>query len=295
MLGQISLFFVFRHRRQSIRATACPVPFYLSIVRSIIGSIVFLRSILSTRARTCREITGISNCRYACTRNCARMQQCLARSVLKRTVFQLRNVTNSDATRVLSLWTRSRVTSNKFSVMRKINQKLRSSLARVSPFWIFFKVLPCFPRSDNGRALRTTGGFRNDNACNGNNTLQESLLPNQARIRTPNPEICELIVLEATTTNATCRESARMEFGGKYNILPSLNTYLGTYLVTSTRLNGYHVSFSTVLKFGSVLFFSRCISFFLRFYPPYFEIKGRTMTRKRRTRQQIDLRPQYDT
>ncbi|XP_076173043.1 prolactin-releasing peptide receptor isoform X2 [Ptiloglossa arizonensis] len=77
----------------------------------------------------------------------------------------------------------------------------------------FKQVLPCFPRSDNGRALRTTGGFRNDNACNGNNTLQESLLPNQARIRTPNPEICELIVLEATTTNATCRESARMEFG----------------------------------------------------------------------------------
>ncbi|XP_076621965.1 prolactin-releasing peptide receptor isoform X2 [Colletes latitarsis] len=75
----------------------------------------------------------------------------------------------------------------------------------------FKQVLPCFPRIVNGHVPRITERFRNDNACNGNNTLQQSLLPSHARTKTSNPEVCELIVLEATITNA-CQEPSNTEF-----------------------------------------------------------------------------------
>ncbi|XP_053973492.1 prolactin-releasing peptide receptor-like [Hylaeus volcanicus] len=67
----------------------------------------------------------------------------------------------------------------------------------------FKQVLPCFSSTANAPAPTTTGRFRNDNACNaGNNTLQESLLPSHARNKTPNQELCELIVLDTVTANA---------------------------------------------------------------------------------------------
>ncbi|XP_043263977.1 prolactin-releasing peptide receptor-like isoform X1 [Colletes gigas] len=75
----------------------------------------------------------------------------------------------------------------------------------------FKQVLPCFPRTVNGHVPRIQERFRNDNACNGNNTLQRSLLPSHARTKTSNPEVCELIVLEATITNA-CQEPSNTEF-----------------------------------------------------------------------------------
>ncbi|XP_076238463.1 prolactin-releasing peptide receptor [Calliopsis andreniformis] len=67
----------------------------------------------------------------------------------------------------------------------------------------FKQVLSCFSRNTNGHTPRVTEGFQSHKACNGNTTLQESLLPNQTRNRTPNLEGCELIVLEATTSNVS--------------------------------------------------------------------------------------------
>ncbi|KZC13640.1 PREDICTED: prolactin-releasing peptide receptor-like [Dufourea novaeangliae] len=68
----------------------------------------------------------------------------------------------------------------------------------------FKQVLPFFPRTVDDHGPTSTEGFRNDKPCsNGNNTLQDSLLPSQAQIRVANLESCELIVLETTATNAS--------------------------------------------------------------------------------------------
>ena len=65
----------------------------------------------------------------------------------------------------------------------------------------FKQVLPCFPRAASGSTATTTERLKNHKACNGHSTLQESLLPGQSQNRTLNPDGCELIVLDATTTN----------------------------------------------------------------------------------------------
>lgn len=72
----------------------------------------------------------------------------------------------------------------------------------VKPIWNFLKVLPCFSKTVNGCATKTSEGFRSNKKCNENNTLQELLLlQNETQIRTSNPEGCELIVLKATINN----------------------------------------------------------------------------------------------
>ncbi|XP_076646613.1 prolactin-releasing peptide receptor [Halictus rubicundus] len=68
----------------------------------------------------------------------------------------------------------------------------------------FKQVLPFFSRTMiEHQAPKSVEGFGIDKACNGNNTLQESLLPSQTQSRAPNQEGCELIVFEATITNAS--------------------------------------------------------------------------------------------
>ncbi|XP_003707618.1 prolactin-releasing peptide receptor [Megachile rotundata] len=68
----------------------------------------------------------------------------------------------------------------------------------------FKQVLPCFPKtSDNRGPTAIEEEFQRDKARNGNNTLQESMLPSQTRIRVSAPEGYELILLEPTTTNAS--------------------------------------------------------------------------------------------
>lgn len=62
----------------------------------------------------------------------------------------------------------------------------------------FKQVLPCFSRNSNGDTSRSKEGCRGDKLCNGNNTMQETLLPSNTT-RTPNPEGCEMIILEPTT------------------------------------------------------------------------------------------------
>ncbi|CAD1470748.1 unnamed protein product [Heterotrigona itama] len=65
----------------------------------------------------------------------------------------------------------------------------------------FKQVLPCFSKTINNCTTKTSGGFRNNKECNGNNTLQELLLQNETQIRTSNPEGYELIVLKAAINN----------------------------------------------------------------------------------------------
>ncbi|XP_033331589.1 prolactin-releasing peptide receptor [Megalopta genalis] len=68
----------------------------------------------------------------------------------------------------------------------------------------FKQVLPFFSRTViEHQAPKSVDGFGNDKPCNGNNTLQESLLPSQTQNRVLNQEGCELIVFEATVTNAS--------------------------------------------------------------------------------------------
>ncbi|XP_012230035.2 prolactin-releasing peptide receptor isoform X1 [Linepithema humile] len=62
----------------------------------------------------------------------------------------------------------------------------------------FKQVLPCFSRNSNGNTPRTKEGSK-DKICNGNNTMQETLLPSNTTTRAQNPEGCEMIILEATT------------------------------------------------------------------------------------------------
>ncbi|KAL6444046.1 hypothetical protein ACFW04_001768 [Cataglyphis niger] len=62
----------------------------------------------------------------------------------------------------------------------------------------FKQVLPCFSRNSNGDTPRSREGCRGDKLCNGNNTMQETLLPSNTT-RTQNPEGCEMIILEPTT------------------------------------------------------------------------------------------------
>lgn len=65
------------------------------------------------------------------------------------------------------------------------------------------KVLPCFSKAINGYTPKTTEEFQNNKECNGNNTLQESLLLNETQIRNSNPEGCELITHETTASNVS--------------------------------------------------------------------------------------------
>ncbi|CAL7936183.1 unnamed protein product [Xylocopa violacea] len=65
----------------------------------------------------------------------------------------------------------------------------------------FKQVLPCFLNATIDQNPRTNEEFPHNNECNGNNTLQESLLPHETRMRNPNLEDFELIVFEATTNN----------------------------------------------------------------------------------------------
>lgn len=67
----------------------------------------------------------------------------------------------------------------------------------------FKQVLPCFSKTINGYTPKTTEEFQNNKECNGNNTLQESLLLNETQIRNSNPEGCELITHETTTSNVS--------------------------------------------------------------------------------------------
>lgn len=62
----------------------------------------------------------------------------------------------------------------------------------------FKQVLPCFSRNSNDGTRRSRDGCKGDKLCNGNNTMQETLLPSNTT-RTPNPEGCEMIILEPTT------------------------------------------------------------------------------------------------
>ncbi|XP_020291919.1 prolactin-releasing peptide receptor-like [Pseudomyrmex gracilis] len=63
----------------------------------------------------------------------------------------------------------------------------------------FKQVLPCFSRGSNRNIQRTREGCRGDKICNGNNTMQETLLPTSNTTKAQNPEGCELIILEPTT------------------------------------------------------------------------------------------------
>ncbi|KMQ95450.1 prolactin-releasing peptide receptor [Lasius niger] len=62
----------------------------------------------------------------------------------------------------------------------------------------FKQVLPCFSRNSNGGTPRDREGCKGDKLCNGNNTMQETLLPSNTT-RAQNPEGCEMIILEPTT------------------------------------------------------------------------------------------------
>ncbi|XP_012347799.1 prolactin-releasing peptide receptor-like [Apis florea] len=67
----------------------------------------------------------------------------------------------------------------------------------------FKQVLPCFSKAINGYIPKSTEEFQNNKECNGNNTLQESLLLNETQIRNSNPEGCELITHETTASNVS--------------------------------------------------------------------------------------------
>ncbi|XP_034184115.1 prolactin-releasing peptide receptor isoform X2 [Osmia lignaria lignaria] len=73
----------------------------------------------------------------------------------------------------------------------------------------FKQVLPCFSkRKSQGHGVAAAAEeeeLQLDKACNGNNTVQESLLPSQTRIRISTPDNYELIVLEPTTTTNASR------------------------------------------------------------------------------------------
>lgn len=62
----------------------------------------------------------------------------------------------------------------------------------------FKQVLPCFLRSSNENAPKSKEGCKSDKICNGNNTMQETLLPSNTT-RVQNPEGYEMIILEPTT------------------------------------------------------------------------------------------------
>ncbi|XP_047364691.1 prolactin-releasing peptide receptor-like [Vespa velutina] len=64
----------------------------------------------------------------------------------------------------------------------------------------FKQVLPCFSRTSRNSTPRLTEGCRSEKLCNGNNTVQESLLPSQA-IKVQVSQGCEMITLNPTTTN----------------------------------------------------------------------------------------------
>ncbi|KAF7384818.1 hypothetical protein HZH68_014430 [Vespula germanica] len=69
-------------------------------------------------------------------------------------------------------------------------------------------VLPCFSRTSTNSTPRLTEGCRSEKLCNGNNTVQESLLPSQA-IRVQVTQGCEMITLNPTTTNNTKDQDRR--------------------------------------------------------------------------------------
>ncbi|KAG7199190.1 hypothetical protein KM043_018065 [Ampulex compressa] len=71
----------------------------------------------------------------------------------------------------------------------------------------FKQVLPCFSGTVAGYASRANEGRKNEKVCNGNDTVQESLLPSQIA-RTQIFEGCELITLEPTTTNVSKDQDA---------------------------------------------------------------------------------------
>ncbi|XP_043681136.1 prolactin-releasing peptide receptor-like [Vespula pensylvanica] len=72
----------------------------------------------------------------------------------------------------------------------------------------FKQVLPCFSRTSTNNTPRLTEGCRSEKLCNGNNTVQESLLPSQA-IRVQVTQGCEMITLNPTTTNNTKDQDRR--------------------------------------------------------------------------------------
>ncbi|EFN78163.1 Prolactin-releasing peptide receptor [Harpegnathos saltator] len=61
----------------------------------------------------------------------------------------------------------------------------------------FKQILPCFSRDPDGNTPKNREGCRSERMCNGNNTMQETLLPSNTT-RAQNPEGCEMIILEAT-------------------------------------------------------------------------------------------------
>ncbi|KAL6267871.1 hypothetical protein P5V15_000942 [Pogonomyrmex californicus] len=61
----------------------------------------------------------------------------------------------------------------------------------------FKQVLPCYSRNSDGSTPKIKKGCKNDKICNGNNTMQETLLPSNTKVQ--NPEGYEMIILEQTT------------------------------------------------------------------------------------------------
>lgn len=61
----------------------------------------------------------------------------------------------------------------------------------------FKQVLPCYSRNSNSGTPKTRESCRGDKICNGNNTMQETLLPSNTKAQ--NPQGCEMIILEQTT------------------------------------------------------------------------------------------------
>ncbi|KAI4479679.1 hypothetical protein M0804_010729 [Polistes exclamans] len=66
----------------------------------------------------------------------------------------------------------------------------------------FKQVLPCFSRNSTNSTPRLTDGCRSEKLCNGNNTVQESLLPSQS-IKVQVSQNCEMITLNPTTTTTS--------------------------------------------------------------------------------------------